>query len=100
MRSSLVASLILALALPLATSLAHAQGALCEAKAADKKLAGAARSSFVKKCLKDAKASAVAACEANAAEKKLYGAAKNSFVKKCEREAVAAATPAPASAPQ
>lgn len=64
--------------------------ASCEAKAAEKKLAGAAKTSFVKKCESDAgapAASAAQACEAKAAEKKLAGAAKNSFVKKCEKDA-------------
>jgi len=67
----------------------------CEAKAAEKKLAGAAKNSFVKKCEKDAAAAAPAAkapdattaCNAKAAEKKLAGAAKNSFVKKCVADA-------------
>lgn len=58
--------------------------ASCEAKAAEKKLAGAAQTSFMKKCEKDAKAaSAKVDCEAKAVEKKLFGAAKNSFTKKC-----------------
>ena len=51
----------------------------CTDQADAKKLSGAARTSFVKKCQTDAKGS----CEARAAEKKLSGAAKNSFVKKC-----------------
>ena len=69
-----------------ATSQAADSG--CEAKAADKHLSGAAKTSFVQKCEKDAKAgSAQATCEAQAAEKKLYGAAKNSFVKKCVTDA-------------
>lgn len=65
----------------------------CDAKAAEKKLAGAAKSSFLKKCSADNPAapammasSAMAggpSCEAKAAEKKLAGAAKTSFVKKC-----------------
>lgn len=64
----------------------------CEAKAAEKKLAGAAKTSFIKKCEKDAAAaSPTAACEAKAAEKKLHGAAKTSFVKKCEKDATAPA---------
>ena len=65
---------------------AHAQdGATCTATAGEKKLAGAAKNSFMKKCEKDA----TARCEATAAEKKLAGAAKNSFVKKCEQDAAA-----------
>src|SRR5215813_4894900 len=58
----------------------------CEAQAAEKKLSGAAKNSFVKKCQKDAAAAAKAACESQAAEKKLAGAAKNSFVKKCVKD--------------
>ena len=69
----------LALAVP-----AFAQEASCSATAADKKLAGAAKNSFMKKCEKDA----TARCEAAAAEKKLAGAAKTSFEKKCVKDAV------------
>ena len=64
----------------------------CEAKATEKKLAGAAKTSFLKKCEKDAAATgAKAQCEAQAGEKKLAGAAKNSFMKKCEKDAAAPA---------
>jgi hypothetical protein len=69
---------------------AASAAATCEAKAAEKKLAGAAKNSFVKKCEKDSAAPAATAaqvCESKAAEKKLAGAAKNSFVKKCEKDA-------------
>jgi len=66
-----------------------APDAACEAQAAEKKLSGAAKTSFVKKCTKDAGGSAAAACDAQAAEKKLAGAAKNSFVKKCVSDAAA-----------
>ena len=62
----------------------------CEAKAAEKKLAGAAKTSFVKKCETDAGSSASASCDAKAAEKKLAGAAKTSFTKKCVADAKAA----------
>ena len=48
----------------------------CMSQAAEKKLTGAAKSSFVKKCVRDG-------CEATSLEKKLAGAAKNSFTKKC-----------------
>ena len=63
----------------------------CDAQATEKKLAGAAKNSFVQKCEKDAMASATKTCEAQAAEKKLAGAAKNSFTKKCVSDATAAA---------
>ncbi len=66
---------------------ALAANADCEKKAEEKKLAGAAKNSFVKKCEKDAAGGAAAAaspmCEKSAADKKLAGAAKTSHVKKC-----------------
>ena len=62
----------------------------CAARAAEKKLAGAAKNSFMKKCQADANPGA-AECEAAAKEKKLAGAAKNSVLKKCAAEAQAAA---------
>ncbi len=86
MNKSLIA--IVSLALAGFASLAQAANADCEAKAAEKKLAGAAKNSFIKKCEKDAgAASAQTACDLKAAEKKLAGAAKNSFVKKCVSDA-------------
>jgi hypothetical protein len=63
-----------------------AAAASCTDRAVEKKLAGAAKNSFMKKCEADAKAS----CESGAGEKKLAGAAKNSYLKKCTREAVGA----------
>ena len=62
----------------------------CEARAAEKKLFGAAKNSFVTKCEKDAKAAAMKSCDAQAADKKLAGAAKTSFTKKCVADATAA----------
>jgi hypothetical protein len=65
----------------------YAANADCEAKAMDKNgkpLAGAAKTSYMKKCEKDAGPSA---CDAQAADKKLAGAAKASFVKKCNADA-------------
>ena len=56
----------------------------CKAQASDKKLAGAALTSFMKKCETDAGA----ACDTAAADKKLAGAAKASFTKKCVTDAV------------
>jgi hypothetical protein len=60
----------------------YAADSACRAAAKEKKLAGAALTSFVKKCEEDAKVK----CEAAATEKKLAGAAKNSNVKKCVQE--------------
>jgi hypothetical protein len=82
--------LVIALGYLLLTTTAYAAGPGCEAQATEKKLAGAAKNSFVKKCEKDAAAAAAATCDAQAAEKKLAGAAKNSFVKKCQKDAAAA----------
>jgi len=61
-----------------------AGAATCKEQAADKKLAGAAMTSFMKKCQSDSQAS----CDASAADKKLAGAAKTSFTKKCVTDAV------------
>jgi hypothetical protein len=56
----------------------------CKAQVADKKLAGAALNSFMKKCETDA----TKACGVQAGERKLAGAAKTSFTKKCVSDAV------------
>jgi hypothetical protein len=73
-------------ALMLVASSAFADDLTCSARATDKKLAGAAKNSFMKKCQSDAKAT----CEGQAKDKKLAGAAKNSFMKKCVSDAVGA----------
>jgi hypothetical protein len=66
----------------------HAQStpapATCKSQATDKKLAGAALTSFMKKCETDA----ATTCDTSAADKKLSGAAKTSFTKKCVTDAV------------
>ena len=63
----------------------------CESRAAEKKLAGAAKTSFMKKCEADAQGGpANDTCTKTAGEKKLAGAAKTSFMKKCEADAKAA----------
>ncbi|MEN9761111.1 MAG: hypothetical protein RI906_937 [Pseudomonadota bacterium] len=80
-------SLVLIAAL-LLSAVAHAEGPSCTAQAGEKKLAGAAKNSFMKKCETDA----AAKCDAAAAEKKLAGAAKSSFTKKCVNDAVGAAS--------
>ena len=72
--------LIAAVVLGLSFGCVHAAD-VCEDQAAEKKLAGAAKNSFVKKCRADAGISGGSACEAKAQEKKLAGAAKNSFLK-------------------
>jgi hypothetical protein len=68
----------------------------CTAQAAEKKLAGAAKTSFVKKCEKDAMEAnpGYSACAKSSDEKKLAGAAKNSFMKKCVADAGAPAAAA------
>jgi hypothetical protein len=77
MKKSLIALSLVAFA-----SMSHAADSACMQAAKDKKLAGAAQKSFVKKCESDAKAK----CEMQASEKKLAGAARTSSVKKCVRE--------------
>jgi hypothetical protein len=63
---------------------AFAQNTTCKAQASEKKLAGAALNSFMKKCQSDAQKT----CDTSAADKKLAGAAKTSFTKKCMTDAV------------
>ena len=65
---------------------AFAQDQSCTAVATEKRLAGAAKNSFMKKCETEAQAK----CEAVATEKKLAGAAKSGSVKKCTKDAVGA----------
>lgn len=65
-------------------SLTWAQAPSCTAAATEKKLAGAAKTAFLKKCEKDA----TAKCEAAATERKLAGAARNSHIQKCVKDAV------------
>lgn len=55
---------------------AYAADNACVSQATEKKLAGAAKTSFIKNCVRDG-------CEASSLGKKLAGAAKNSFTKKC-----------------
>lgn len=81
MRLVVLCSFAVAALMPLAS---FAEGPSCTASAAEKKLAGAAKTSFLKKCERDA----ATACNVTAADKKLAGAAKNSFTKKCTRDAV------------
>ena len=76
---------------------AHAAGAAadCAAKSAEKKLAGAAKNSFEKKCIADAGGATANSptCEKSAADKKLAGAAKSSHLKKCMADEKAGAKP-------
>jgi len=79
-----ITTIAIALALTALASGSFAQTPSCSAQSGEKKLAGAAKNSFMKKCETDAKAT----CDAHAAEKKLAGAAKTSFTKKCLTDAV------------
>lgn len=69
-------TLVVALLTALFSFSALAADTACLSAAAEKKLSGAAKNGFVKKCVRDS-------CDAASAEKKLSGAAKNSFTKKC-----------------
>lgn len=74
---------IVAIALMIFAS--HATAAsTCAAQSKEKKLAGAAHASFMKKCQANAKAT----CESTAKEKNLHGAAQGSFIKKCVKDSV------------
>lgn len=84
----------LALAQAPVSSAATAPGAQgCESRAIDKNgkvLAGAAKTSFMKKCQADSMDPAARRCEAKAmgkSGKALAGAAKTSFMKKCVADA-------------
>jgi hypothetical protein len=74
-------AIILAATLSLVATSAFAT---CKSDAADKKLAGAALTSFMKKCQGDASTK----CEADSKSMKLAGAAKTSHMKKCVADAV------------
>jgi hypothetical protein len=85
---------LLALGLMLSLGQAHAADATptCATQAAEKKLAGAAKTSFEKKCMADMGAAPTSSmCEKSAMDKKLHGAAKNSHMKKCMADEAAAA---------
>lgn len=94
----LLTLLVLGLSLSFGTVHAADAEAACGEKAAEKKLAGAAKTSFVKKCVADAggapAAGASTACEKSAADKKLAGAAKTAHIKKCTADEQAGAQPA------
>ena len=101
MNKTLITTLAAA-AFTLLAGTAFAAETSCATQAADKKLAGAAKTSFMKKCEREAKPAmggmAMGAkdsgCAKMAAEKKLAGAAKTSYMKKCEKDAMAPAAPA------
>jgi len=84
MRKFLLAAFIALTAVPMAGGLARAEDQSCKVRATERKLAGAAQTSFMKKCQTDAEAT----CNAAATERKLAGAAKTSFLKKCVTDAV------------
>ena len=79
------------MSLALLAGQAFAANAACEAKAMDKNgkaLAGAAKTSFMKKCEGDAAGDGPCATKAvDKNGKALAGAAKTSFMKKCETDA-------------
>jgi hypothetical protein len=63
---------------------AYAQNPTCKAQATAKNLHGAALTSFMTKCQRDA----TAVCETDSKNRKLVGAAKSSHMKKCVQDAV------------
>jgi hypothetical protein len=81
---------IAVLSITLATAAMADEGQSCYAAAAEKKLYGSAKTSFLTKCKKDARAK----CEAASKEKNLSGAAMSSFETKCVKDAVGEVKPA------
>lgn len=81
MTKTVALALALALCVSAAPTLAFADDA-CMTQSMDKKLAGAAKTSFMMKCEKDA-------CMAKSKDKNLHGAAEASFVKKCVKDSMA-----------
>jgi len=78
--------LLAAIVATFAAGSAFAQDASCDSKAMGKDgkpLAGAAKTSFMKKCMADACAAKAVGSDG----KPLAGAAKTSFMKKCEKGA-------------
>jgi hypothetical protein len=75
---------VLCAMLMVVASQAFAEGPSCTAKATEKKLAGAAKTSFLTKCERDA----ATLCDTTATERKLHGAARTSFTRKCLKDAV------------
>lgn len=71
-------------AAPAAAASAPAATGTCTQQATDRKLAGAAKSSFMTRCEREA----TERCEAAATEKKLAGAARTANLNKCLRESV------------
>ena len=86
MKKLLLAACIGLAALPMSGGSARANDPSCKVRATERKLAGAAQTSFMKKCQTDAEA----ACNTAATNRKLAGAAKTSFLKKCVSDAVGA----------
>lgn len=73
-----------ALVLAFVSGAAMAAETSCAAQATEKKIYGAAKTSFMTKCERDMKA----ACDTQATEKHLHGAAKTSFTNKCVKDSV------------
>jgi len=78
-RRTLMKTFLVALISALLAYPAFAAEPACLTTATDRKLSGAAKSGFVKKCVRDR-------CEVAAAEKTLAGAAKTSFTNKCQAD--------------
>jgi hypothetical protein len=78
--------ILMSAVLSLYAATALAADTSCKETATSKKLAGAALTSFMTKCQKDAQST----CDKAAQDKKLYGAAKTSFTTKCVKDATGA----------
>jgi hypothetical protein len=76
-------TILFAIAAIFVVNVSYAENA-CEMKAAEKKLNGAAKNSFIKKCEKDARA----VCENDEISKRTNGAAKEAHIKKCVKDSL------------
>ncbi len=83
-REDMMIRMVVVAGLLLGSATAAPADGSCRSNAADKKLAGAAMNSFMKKCQTDA----AKLCDDQSAAKKLAGAARTSFTKKCVNDAV------------
>ena len=75
--------LIIATLFMILSGVVHAQDT-CMSKSVQKKLAGSAKTNFLKKCESEAKL----VCENDDVSKRTSGAAKASHIKKCVKDAV------------
>lgn len=80
---SLIAAVLVAAA---TSSIAATPSLECTRLADEKRLTGAAKASYLRKCEADADGGVLGACQRAAETKKLAGAARNGHIKRCLAE--------------